>query len=753
MKKLLPSDERDVVGGWNEASLVRPTYRARLTELLTLERPTDRLAYGLGLIVLTLVSPNLSMPGPLPAIRLEQVALFLGLIPLIRFHRRHAAFRRIGIVDVGFLSLGVATSATLVLAPVFVPGIARSFRDVFELVRILEYWLLFRIGLTIVPATWGERWVTRVLAVAAVALGAFAVVQYLDPPGFNNLVTAFWTQSHNLNAVIRDGRAVGTAGNANQFGVLAVLLLFFALAGQIGASRQLGRVLWVAAIVLSIVSLVLAQSRGAILSAGVGIVAALGLLAVRRTLRRGLLVGAPPIAAGILAVVALVVVAPPSGGSILNRFNIATILRDPSVVARVGRAGSIFTDPGTGPPDAGGDPVKCTAALAPPSAPAPGHEPGEAAPSGAPTDVVDRLAGAVAAYYCATGAWPVDISHDLVPSYLPVVPGGSGSEAYGLYSSPRGFAVGLSHSVEDQSEAPGAGSLPNLLANPSFEQPGNPPDQWLTTPGVTATGTTASSAFSQSAVDVRLPVDSAIYQLVVADLPTSSTYTTGVWAMPVDPNGARLQLYIVATTAAGDRIEPVATRTVDVSGSAGWQHLALTFQTPPDHLFSIQIMIRAPTGSAHVLLDGATLTEGPFALPFGSLIDQPASSAGSGLPVFLQSPILGVGPQRDEAVAVLDNEYTSFLFHYGIVGLVAYMVLFATAFIGGLRAALRDRGPGGLLGVSLAAFTIALGVSAISAGAFRQLQTMFIFWLIVGIASVIASDSETERGEGATIAT
>ena len=151
-------------------------------------------------------------------------------------------------------------------------------------------------------------------------------------------------------------------------------------------------------------------------------------------------------------------------------------------------------------------------------------------------------------------------------------------------------------------------------------------------------------------------------------------------------------------------------------------------------------MVRAPSETAHVLLDAATLTEGPFAIPFPGLVDRPPGAAsGSNLPVFRESPILGVGPQKDEAVAGLDNEYASFLLHYGIVGLSAYILLFAGAFVVGVRAALRDRGSGGLLGVGLAGFTVALGFSAISAGSFQQLQIMFIYWLIVGVTGAMTS--------------
>jgi hypothetical protein len=399
---------------------------------MTLSRPLDRLFLGIGLIVLTLISPNISLPGSLPAIRLEQIALVFALIPFVRLHRREPGLRSLGIVDGGFLALALTTAATIVVVPIFVTGVSRSFRDVFELARIGEYWLVFRIGLTIVQPAAAGTWIARVLAVAAMAFGIVATIQYLNPSGFNGVVTAFWTEAHNLDGVIREGRAVGTAGNANQFGVLAVLLLLVALAAAIAREPTTTRLIWPCAIVGSVVSLVLAQSRGAILGAGISICVALGLLALRKSLVRGVTVTAPWIAAGLIAAIALAMVAPPSTGNILYRFNIAGILRDPSVVIRVAQAQSIFADSGNGPPAAGGDIAACVAELAPVSSPEPGHEPGQAAPSPAPTFDVDRLATAVAEYYCATGRWPSDIAHDIVPTYLHDSPGGSGLDAFSL---------------------------------------------------------------------------------------------------------------------------------------------------------------------------------------------------------------------------------------------------------------------------------------------------------------------------------
>ena len=721
----------------------RESWSRRLRAAATLEQAADRLALGLALVVLTLVTPFVPLPGPLPAIRLEQILLLVAVIPVLRYLYRHPEFRRVGMIDYAFALLGVATALTILLAPILVGGVTRSFRDVFEVVRIAEYWLVYRIGSTITPPTLGSSRLARLLAAAAIALGLFAVAQYLNPTGFNDVITSIWTQSHNLLGVINEGRAVGTAGNANQFGILATDLLFVALALRLGDDAGRRRWVWAAAIAAATVSLVLAQSRGAIIGAGVGLVLATGLLARRRTLQRALRVAAPAMSAAIPIVVLLIAIAPPASGSILSRFNAVALIRDPSVIVRVGRVQSIFTDSGAGLPQAGGDRGACIASLVPPANPEPGHEPASNGPAVAASAPIEGLASAVASFYCDNGAWPTDLSSDLVPAYLSSIPVAPGGRNYALYTSQRGFAVGLTGSADDRDDVAGAGSVPNVLANASFEQTGSPPAQWTVTAGTVAVGSPAA-AFGQNATDVTLPAGGAIYQLVVANLPRNVDFTFGVWVKPVESTASKLQLYVVATTAGGQRIDPLDARTLDITGS-GWQHLAISFRTPNQDLTFLQLMVRGPAGPSHVVLDGASLTEGPYALPFESLQDEPASSIAGNGPSFLESPIIGVGPQKNEVIAAYDDEYVLALTQYGLLGLATYVFLFASAFFTSLGAALRVAGWGGLWGLVLASYTVALGIFAISAGAYHQLQVMVIYWLSVGLVTAITR----ERPSGA----
>lgn len=722
-------------------------WRSRLERLLTLEDGGDRAWLVLGLVLLTIVSPFIPLPGSLPAVRPEQVVLLVLVVPFLAFLRRHPAQRAVGIVDLGFLALTASTILTLALAPIIVPGISRSLRDIFEVAWIAQYWLIYRLARTLEFSDDQTIRLVRLLAWSSVVLAIFAVLQFLDPPGFNNLVTAIWTEAHNLLGVEREGRAVGTSGNANQFGILSA---FFLCTGLAALTRDWsGRETWLlrAMVAGSAIGLGLTQSRGALLAAAAALGIGLLLLLGRREAIRGLRRGLPPIVVGGILVIALLMLAPPDSGSVVRRFDLTALLRDPSLVIRLGRLQTLVDTVDTNPlPTVGGDPAACLAGLLVPAPPA-GHEPGPAAPAMAagsmPADV-RALATAVAHHYCATGSWPTgDLATQLVPNEIAAIPTDPTTGApYDTYVSERGFAVGPDAvrseangqpSGASTAEAPGLGSLPNLIANPSFEDGGSAPTGWLYTPN-TALSRVADggAAFGSAMADARIPKGGAVFQYLVADLPMSTAYTAGVWVRGTTADTVTVQAYVVAIAASGHRTDPIAQASAAIPGDGSWHHVFVGLTTPNEHLTSLQVLIRAPEAPIHVDLDGATLTEGPVARAFGSVVDV-APSASVGGPSFGESPILGIGPQKDAAVAAYDNEYASFLAHYGILGLASYVLLFVTALAAGLRVA-RTRTPwGGLAGVTLATWTVALGVFAISAGAFRQVQVMVLFWTVVGL--------------------
>ncbi len=226
--------------------------------------PARELAFVF-LLLAAVLSPNFSMPGSLPAIRLEQVML-AGYLPLLGLHYwHHRELWRVGLVDLAFVALGVAMAITLAAAPLFLNAVSWSLRDPFEIARVVEYWVLFRLALTLdAEQAWKDAVV--ILPGLGVLLGIFAFFQYVDPGSFNDTVTGVWAVSHNLDGVERAGRTVGTIGNANYFGAFSGLLLIVALAViALRRPRRWMYGLMVLAVLCTAFSMVSAQSRTAVL--------------------------------------------------------------------------------------------------------------------------------------------------------------------------------------------------------------------------------------------------------------------------------------------------------------------------------------------------------------------------------------------------------------------------------------------------------------------------------------------------------
>lgn len=721
----------------------------RAARFLTLEDPRDRYHAVLALVVTTLVSPFIALPGGLPSIRLEQLGLALLVIPLATLHRRHPEMRRVGMVDLGFLVLAVSTTLTIVLVPVLLPdSVTRSVRDVFEVAWVVQYWLIYRFARIVESADINLASLGRALALISIVLAVDAVIQFLNPPGFNELVTAIWTESHNLLGVTREGRAVGTSGNANQFGILAALVLGLGLARLTEFGTTSGR-LSSAMVVGAVVSLGLAQSRGAVLAAAVALAAGFLILISKRRAWRGLRTAFPPLALGGTLVIALIALAPPDSGTVFRRFDPGVVIDDPSLLIRLGRIQNLFGNSAL--PSAGADRVACLRDLLAES-PAPGHEPGpEVPPSASPSVTADvaALAGAVGSYFCSTGMWPTgDLASTLVPGEIDSIPTDPATgDPYPVYITERGFAVGQMANGPGAAQttvgSAGLGSLPSLITNPSFEDGGTVPDAWLSTPGVMLRlARDGTAAFGEAQADATVPAGGAIYQFVVSDLPRKTEYTAGIWVRAATSDEAIAQAYVVAITADGSRIDPIAQSTATIPGDGAWHHLLVRLTTPDAHLTSLQVLFRAPTQDIHVALDGAMLSEGPIARAFGSLVDVSPGALVHG-PSLGDSPILGVGPQNDALVAAYDNEYASFLAHYGILGLASYLLLFFTAFVMGVGAVRSRTGWPGSTAATIVVWTVALGAFALTAGAFHQLQVMLIFWTMVGL--VVGGGRSIER--------
>ena len=722
--------------------------------ILSLESDRLRLWALLIFIAAAVVSPAISTPSGLPALRLEQIWLALLVPSVILYHRNHPELRRPLFVDWAFFALGVATLLTLALAPLFVDGVSRSFRDIFELARVVEYWLAFRLAF----AAWGARPDIRpiVLLIAASAGGSglLAALQYLDPGGLNDAVTDAWANAHNLNAAIRNGRSVGFIGNPNYYGVfsglfLAFLVAFMALEVGRGLDRRLLGTVAVAA-GLATAGIVLSQSRtatGATIAAlAIGLVWSLFVNRHRISLASYLAPVATVLLAGFLTF-GFAELFPPEFGSVRARFNPGSFSSDSSLSLRITRWRTLLQSSISEPPSV------CTTEPLDDTAP-PSRAPAVAGSISDPTaverdeqrrDDIRMLADAIMMYVCDEDEWPVENTETLlVPEYLDSVPRDPLSEQpYDLYVTSDGFIASATLENEDAPAGPtfALGTLPNYVKNDGFESGEVSPSNWRTSGASDGRSETTltiqdQARFGEKSILANVGGGSAFYQQVVHDFGIEREYTVNVWAKAgAEPETA--QIYLIGTTADGRTLDPLARSEHIELAPESWSSNSLTFVTPASsRIVVISILIRSidEADSVDAFFDAITLTAGPF-VPSYPWVRQASPADRRPLPGFADSPFIGVGPLKGIELGALDNEYGLFLDRYGLVGLAAYFALFGAALWIGVKASMADSVETATLGLGLTTGIVALMVFSIAAGSYYNFQLMALFWPLVGLTA------------------
>ena len=497
-------------------------------QVFDFERPESRRNALFILLVAAIVSPDISMPSPLPAIRLEQIVLAAFLIPLVLWYRKHPELRTVSLIDWAFLAMGVAVAISLVLAPVIVSQSHYSLRDPFEVARVVEYWLMFRLAFSVAPTETAFSGLTAIVLVVAVASAAVSIFQYLDVPGFNSTVTSIWSDSHNYDAVVKRSRVVGLVGNPNYFGIFGGLLLTISLA-LILLKAKLSptmRYLTIAAVIGSTACVIMSQSRTASLAllGAMFLGLCITFAARRRDAAYAAAIGLFVVAIGVS--IAFVEVFPPKFGGFNDRFNFAQLSNDPSVTIRLTKWKSLISGFFQDTPDRCANPQLN-------DKPTTTHEPGK---TGGPAPAADVLARdqqrkddiaaestAIQKYSCDTGRWPTDLATDIVPKYISALPTDPSTHtAYSSFLDKGGFLVGAH--LENPSDPDGPtyalGSIPNIIVNPSLESTKN----WETaksTDGrpITTLTTVDDSLFGDHAVRAEIGPTGSLYQFSGLRLP------------------------------------------------------------------------------------------------------------------------------------------------------------------------------------------------------------------------------------------
>ncbi|OAI38668.1 hypothetical protein AYO38_02035 [bacterium SCGC AG-212-C10] len=717
------------------------------------ERAEVRKACLLVLLVAAFVSPNFGMPGSLPAVRADQLILlvllpFLGLLVV-----KEPAYRRLTFADGVFLLLAIAISASIAAAPLIVPEVTWSLRDPFEVARVIEYWLMYRFALTVVPEESTTRSLLVLVFVIAIGETVFSLIQYIDGFGnhFNPKVTKYWAIGHNLVGVQRESRIVGTVGNANYYSMLSALPMILGLA-VILLKKHLGkRWQWLAfaGVAMGALSMVMAQSR----TAAVALLFSMfiGLILVLISRRPSAPFKAIAVWVLVLTVsIAFVEIRPPYVGTFHDRFSPFNLQDDTSATIRVARLKSFFTGFFSSEPSlcggekldtlpsAGGHAVTGTIGGAPPA-----DADAIARDVTRKADVV-AITGSMLRYFCDKKAWPTGgpLDKTLVPKYLSALPSDPATnEPYPVYVDGAGFLIGAK--LENPNDATGPiytlGTLPNVVLNSSFESGGKgTPSSWSPRTDVVANVVDDAALFGTHSAHIQVGPGGDFRQFVVFDFTQGVDYTAAVWARTSTGVDQRLRLYLVGQLNNGNEIDGLWKTTVTIPGDGRWVHIQYPFKSPPvgeGRITTLQFMLRAETQETNVdvQVDGATLTQGTFAPSYVKVSDtDPAKLRPTNLPQFSDSPFIGVGPRNNAEAGAFDNEYALFLDRYGLAGFVPYILMYVAAIVIAVRAWRRNEGLMPVLALGLLVFTIGLFVFNLGAGSYYHFQIMAIYWLLLG---------------------
>ncbi len=793
------------------------------------------------IIVAAVLTPAATLTSGLPDVRLEQALALPAVGLLVAARRRHPSVTRLGLIDLGFAALAGATLISVVYAPLAL-GEAATLRDGYEVVKLCLYWVLFRVGLLAGGVPANRRRAFTALFAAGSLSALVALAQYVDVLGVVERTGGWWAPAHHLRTLVRDGRAFGTVGNPNYFGMMMALTAVMALtwlASQrarpaVAPRRQRGpapaihgsdrpapsgrpearggsslepsparrpddrlievpvvrqavstgtppstatrepRTVGISrclqwrprqdtatlaawyALALATMGVVLSGSRGA-LGAVVAAVCVLWVVAlVRRASRRELLTGSVVLCAAFAAAVLVVEMFPRGREDYLTRVAGAfSPTAEGSLGLRIERWRGV-TGTNAGRPSRAG-PGAARTDSGRPSAGPDARERDSRRKAG-----TRAIVAAVTRHRDATGRLPDGPSLDeLVPDSIDSLPSDplSGA-AYDYQRTAAGFTVAAR--IEDPADLDyplfAIGTVRTYIDNGDLEEGrGGGAAGFRALPGTAYRRDAEAALFGESGIIFRgNPRDpgqrAAVYQQRYLNRTGGGSYTAAVWVKLPRQVSGDVFLYTNIFYTDGERRDPHAKVAADSALTGVWQRLAVTITPDPGRRIDfIGVYLLSDSFSGEAYADGFVLVDGRVPVSFPGLEEAGAATTGErdAGAVFRRSPVFGAGPGKAENAGTLDNEYLVVATRYGIVGLVAYLLLWGAvigvAWRGGSELTMQasqgaghgEPGTGGhtlTIRAAVAAVVAGLLVFNLVAGSLYHLQLMGLFWPLAGAA-------------------
>jgi O-antigen ligase len=241
------------VGRWEDTRCFGRGCCYRACALFSLGHRMTQRRFVITLLMCSILAPNIPLSG-LVKVRPEEF-IVLALMPVILIRMRGRCNR----IDVCFALIGTSTILSMIWGQLL--GIPFAARDLMELVKLVKYWLFFRVAFY----RWTKRDVQSIICwmMVAVSIAAFiGIIQWKNWLGVGDFTCVLYSRT---GKHILSTRIVGTMNNGNNF----ALLMFTGLAFIVGAF-QWCRQKWMIVIVggLCLFAILLTTSRSGILGTG-----------------------------------------------------------------------------------------------------------------------------------------------------------------------------------------------------------------------------------------------------------------------------------------------------------------------------------------------------------------------------------------------------------------------------------------------------------------------------------------------------
>lgn len=219
-----------------------------------------------------IMTPSIGFISSFPKFRMEELLIFPAIFLLALWRSKIFVDKKMVIIF-SLMASSVALSlyySNLVLSDH--PEVEFSIRDFYEIIKVAQYLFIF---LFFYSVRHHRDKLQKVMLTLFVAAATFAIFQYLDLFGINNLLSKYYLREGGnqsfvfFTSVAR--RVIGTAGNPIYFGqmmVYATFLAYIFLQKQISLPYKLAVM---SGMGICMAALILTNSRTAVISVSVGL--------------------------------------------------------------------------------------------------------------------------------------------------------------------------------------------------------------------------------------------------------------------------------------------------------------------------------------------------------------------------------------------------------------------------------------------------------------------------------------------------